>query len=195
MYSSYKSAVEYYNTPSTERTITYSQYKGPTQHPVKESYVHTISNVPSVSGIPITREYTPTETEKKPTLKWETKQYSNLSDPKVWGPAFWFTLHTGAAKYPISASPIVADRMKSYIMGIPVMLPCTICQTHASNHIEKNKCNLDDICSGRDKLFKFFVDFHNIVNKRYNKSMVSVEEAYKMYNGGIDVSTMTIQNN
>ena len=27
---------------------------------------------------------------------------------------------------------------------------------------------------GREKLFAFFVDFHNIVNKRYNKPIVSV---------------------
>ena len=73
------------------------------------------------------------------------------------------------------------------------MLPCAVCQVHATNHIEKNKEHLDDICSGRDKLFKFFVDFHNIVNKRYNKRIVSVEEAKRMYNGGIEVSTMTLK--
>ena len=157
------------------------------------------NNTPIQVQVPQTRspdqEYKSNTSNKTPTVKWETKNYSNLSDPKVWGPAFWFMLHTGAVKYPKLASPIIADKMKSYIIGIPTMLPCVVCQTHATNHIEKNMCNLDDICSGRENLFKFFVDFHNIVNKRYNKPIVSVEDAYKMYDGGINVNTMSIQNN
>ena len=120
-----------------------------------------------------------------------TRYYTNLSDPEVWGPSFWFTLHNGASKYPISASPLVIERMKGYILGIPFMLPCIACKVHATNHIEKHKKDLDRICSGRDNLFKFFVDFHNIVNKRYNKPIVSYEEAYKIYDNGVNVSVMT----
>jgi hypothetical protein len=201
MYSLYKSSAECYNSP-IKQVIKYSAYKGPVQAPIKENYN---SNRCMQNHIPIkvyvppdktpVQEYKPKPSDKTPTIKWETKQYSNLSDPKVWGPAFWFILHTGAAKYPLSASPIISGKMKSYIIGIPTMLPCIICQTHATNHIEKNMCNLDDICSGRDKLFKFFVIFHNIVNKRYNKPVVSVEDAYKIYNEGINVNIMTIKNN
>lgn len=201
MYSSYKSAAECYNAP-TKHGIQHSPYKGPMKVTVKENYNsnrcmqnNTPIQVPTSSKQPPVQEYKPNTRNKTPTVKWETKNYSNLSDPKVWGPAFWFTLHTGAAKYPKIASPIIADKMKSYIIGIPTMLPCVVCQTHATNHIEKNKCKLDEICSGREKLFKFFVEFHNIVNKRYNKPIISVEDAYKMYDSGINVNTMTIQNN
>jgi len=105
----------------------------------------------------------------------------NTSDPKIWGPPFWFTLHNGAVKYPIKASPIFADRMKGFILGLPVMIPCDKCQDHATAHIEANWSRLDDVVSGRDKLFKFFVDFHNKVNKRYNKPEISYESAYKLY--------------
>jgi len=174
MYSNYKTAIEYYKNP-IKRSINYSQYRGPVQHTqhVKESYIEPVNVV-------------------IPQIKWEKVEYTHMSDPEVWGPAFWFTLHNGAAKYPISASPITKNRMKSYILGIPFVLPCEACKIHATNHIEKNKNNLDDICSGMKKLFKFFVDFHNIVNKRYNKPIVSLEDAHKMYSGGIGVSTMTI---
>ena len=48
-------------------------------------------------------------------MKWTTLQYANSSDPNVWGPAFWFTLHNGAARYPIKASPICKESMKMNI--------------------------------------------------------------------------------
>ena len=72
------------------------------------------------------------------------------------------------------------------------MLPCEVCQGHANNHIQKHKANLDTITNGRENLFKFFVDFHNIVNKRYNKPIISVKDAYKLYNNGANVNTMVI---
>jgi hypothetical protein len=176
----YKTAIEYYQQP-VKRSVNYSRYKGPVVH-TKERYV---------PPVPVVDNHTATSSQSDTHMKWQTKHHVNTMDPKVWGPSFWFTLHNGAARYPIAAAPVAKDRMKGYIIGIPGMLPCAVCQTHATNHIENNRDNLDDICSGREKLFKFFVNFHNIVNKRYNKPVVSVEEAYKMYNGGIRVSTMT----
>jgi hypothetical protein len=68
--------------------------------------------------------------------------------------------------------------MKGFILGLPVMVPCEECSTHATAFIEGNYDRLDDIVSGRMKLFNFFVDFHNKVNKRYKKKEISYEEAY-----------------
>jgi len=124
-------------------------------------------------------------------IKYETKNHIHTIDPRVWGPAFWFTLHNGASKYPISATPITQNKMKGFILGIPIMLPCDLCKSHAINHIEKHKNKLDDICSGREKLFSFFVDFHNIVNVMYNKPIISVEDAYKMYGQGVNITVLS----
>ena len=33
-----------------------------------------------------------------------------------------------------------------------------------------------------EHLFKFFVDMHNMVNKRYGKPEMSLEDAYRLYN-------------
>ena len=81
--------------------------------------------------------------------------------------------------------------MKGFILGLPYMIPCEKCQFHANNHIMKVKHKLNEICSGRDNLFSFFVDFHNIVNQRYNKPIVSLNDAYKIYNGPVTVSKLS----
>jgi len=109
------------------------------------------------------------------------RKYTGSTNQEVWGPLFWFTLHNGAARYPLRASPITKERMKGFILGIPVMVPCNDCSEHAVAFIEGSYHVLDDICSGRMKLFNFFVDFHNRVNNRYNKPLMGYDEAYALY--------------
>jgi hypothetical protein len=176
----YKTAIEYYKQAPVKEYINYSHYQGP----VKE-YI----NYSDYQG-PVKKQK---QIQEKPTpeMNWKTKHHISMNDPSVWGPAFWFTLHNGSSNYPLSATPIVNNRMQGFILGIPLMLPCELCKEHASNHIENNKNNLSDICSGRDNLFKFFVDFHNIVNIRYNKPIVSVEDAYNMYDKGVNVNVLS----
>ena len=111
----------------------------------------------------------------------------SIGDPHVWGPSQWLSYHIGASKYPINASPITKDRMKNFLYGLPIMIPCEKCKLHAITYIESNCDNLDEICSGREKLFIFFVDFHNYVNQRSNKPIMSYEKARSMYYEGSNV--------
>jgi len=123
-------------------------------------------------------------------LRYEEKKHDNTSHPDVFGPAFWFTLHNGSSRYPIKASPFQAEKMKGFIRGIPVMLPCDKCTEHAQTYIEENEKNLDDIVSGRESLFRFFWEFHNVVNKRNGKLEISLEDAKKMYTGEATVLSL-----
>ena len=129
------------------------------------------------------------QNQKRINLRWEQNTYNNTSDPHIWGPAMWFTFHLGSIKYPQHPSKHVRDGMKGYTKGIPYILPCQECSEHASEYIycDKVKDCLDDIVSSRDKLFKFFVDFHNEVNKRTGKKIISYNDAYNMYNNGINI--------
>jgi FAD-linked sulfhydryl oxidase len=122
------------------------------------------------------------ENEKQFKEKNNEKEIKeNFVSPEVWGPRFWFTLHNGAINYPSLANPLCIERMKNFILAIPIMIPCHTCKDHALAYIEIHKDYLDMMCSGRDKLFKFFVDFHNYVNKRLNKPEMSYDDAYRLY--------------
>lgn len=111
--------------------------------------------------------------------------YNNTTDPKVWGPYMWFTLHTFSANYPINGgSELVKEQFRNYIRSIPFIIPCRDCSIHASSFIESVELvdkNLEKALSSRKNLFEFFVDFHNQVNKRHNKPLMSYKEAYDMY--------------
>lgn len=108
---------------------------------------------------------------------------NSVGDPKVWGPPFWYTLHVSAAHYPLNPSSIVQERMKQRILAIPYEIPCAVCRPHASAFIENNRDNLDKIVSSRENLIKFYVDFHNQVNKRYGKPLWTYQQAIDKYSG------------
>jgi hypothetical protein len=99
-------------------------------------------------------------------MKWSTQNFNGLSDPRVWGPPFWFSLHVSAASYPIHPSQIVRER---------------------AAFVEKHRKDLDNIVSSRQNLFNFYVDFHNKVNQRYGKKIWSYKEAMEYYTGGAAV--------
>jgi hypothetical protein len=173
----YKTSQNYLNSPVQNNSIVYDIYNGPKILLQESNQCNHIRQTPVKTHLNM----------KKTTTTKDT------GDPSVWGPPMWFSLHNGAAKYPIEASPICIEKMKNYIIGLPIMLPCPTCRLHATNHIEKHKKNLDIVCSNRKNLFKFFVDFHNIVNRRYRKKEMSVEDAYRLYNGDIRVTTITYE--
>jgi hypothetical protein len=150
------------------------------QQPIREAYTHFDQRG---------REYFEVDSETSTDIqaKWEPIGTANTANPSVWGPAFWFSLHNGAAKYPINASPIYVERIKNFILGIPYILPCDNCSDHARNYIAKRESELNEICKHRSSLFAFFVDMHNMVNVRLNKPTMSVDEAYKIYSGNAHV--------
>ena len=81
--------------------------------------------------------------------------------------------------------------MKDFIIAIPIMLPCLKCKDDATSFIESNLEKLDDIVSSKKNLFNFFVDFHNYVNKSYNKKIYTYEEAFILYNGDVKITKMS----
>lgn len=119
-----------------------------------------------------------------PNLHWEKEKVVNLTDPRVWGPPYWFTLHVSAANYPHNPSPIFRERIKGRLLAIPFEIPCPGCKPHAAAFIEQNKHHLDEIVSSRESLVKFYVDFHNQVNERHGKRKWSYEEAKNFYSAG-----------
>lgn len=110
------------------------------------------------------------------------------SDPKIWGPPFWFTLHVSAVHYPENPSQIVRERMKQRILAIPYELPCSTCRPHALAFLDLYKNELDRVVSNKHELGKFYTEFHNQVNERYGKEKWTYEKVFQVYSGNVKVS-------
>ena len=125
-------------------------------------------------------------------ISYETDISTDLVNPEIWGPGFWFMLQNGAARYPILAAPFVQENMKNFILGIPFMLPCRSCYPHCTAYIEEHRSELDSIVEGREKLFHFFWEFHNAVNERLGKPTITLDEAKDKYFKGRNVKVMNV---
>jgi hypothetical protein len=144
---------------------------------------------PTVFPVQQPSHFIPTKQKSEINIDYSVSD-KDLTDPEVWGPSFWFTLHNGSLSYPENASPIIAERLKGFILGLPYMLACSTCKLHAISYIEQNSSKLDDVCRGRDKLFNFFVDFHNYVNSKSGKKIFTYEEARDLYNKKASIKVM-----
>lgn len=122
-----------------------------------------------------------TKPDKSKSASKPAPKPKSFTDPRVWGPPFWFSLHVSSANYPVTASNLTRELMKNRILALPIEIPCSACRPHAHEYVESRRGELDSICSGRDSLFAFYVDFHNKVNERYGKPKVSYDEAKQMW--------------
>jgi len=172
MHSKYKINKNFYNP----------QFYIDNKNKIVETYQYTINNIPEIptQSFQPSQQYQPTQ---QLTLKQTIENVDSVADPKVWGPGLWLTLHSGATKYPEKPSLIVIEKMKNFVLGIPYIIPCENCAEHSRSFIQSKLDQLDTICSSRDNLFNFYVDFHNYVNKNLNKLLFSYEEARNKYYG------------
>ena len=145
----------------------------------------TLTTLPNLSHYfsdPMIPELKTHELEENISMITPPPNSTPTPDPTdYWGPQLWFTLHNSSKHYPMYASPLYAERMKQFIISLPVIIPCESCREHAMIYIDNYREQLDIICSGRESLFNFFVDFHNYVNQRKGKKLYSYEEAWKLY--------------
>jgi hypothetical protein len=111
----------------------------------------------------------------EPFVKQENKK-------SLWGRPLWFSLHYGALNYPTKPDTSMQEMTIGFIKGLPIMIPCDVCKNHAYEYISKLTHNqLMDITSTSEKLFRFFWDFHNMVNTKTGKATMTLKDAYSLF--------------
>ena len=97
----------------------------------------------------------------------------------VWGPATWKLLHTMVLRVDNNITNNQFIELKNIILRILHNLPCPYCTAHALSYIASS--NYKGINNISDLRF-FIFNFHNNVNKRLNKPLISYEEHVQLYN-------------
>jgi hypothetical protein len=98
--------------------------------------------------------------------------------PATWGPFGWKFIHFITLGYPVNPNNEQKQNYKFFFLSLGNVLPCSVC----SNNYKKNLLELpltDDILNERDKLIKWAIDIHNMVNKETGKPEMSYEDAIK----------------
>tara|TARA_R110000851_G_scaffold317746_1_gene481320 strand:- start:345 stop:713 length:369 start_codon:yes stop_codon:yes gene_type:complete len=84
----------------------------------------------------------------------------------IWGPRMWAEIHSTAAK----STP---TQFRKYLGTLGPRIPCEECRYHLRSYIFSNP-----LTNFEDPMI-WSIDFHNVVNKRLGKRVLTYQEAYE----------------
>ncbi len=96
----------------------------------------------------------------------------------VWGPPTWQLLHCMALKLKETATLSQIQEMKKLIERMIANLPCPICSGHAIQYFKQNHFVRVNTLQ---QLQQFIFLFHNNVNTRLSKPLLTYEEHLLIY--------------
>ena len=100
-------------------------------------------------------------------------------DPQIWGPQYWFFLHTIALSYPTKANDITKKIYYTFIHNLPLFLPIDEIGNSFSKLLDKYP--VKPYLDSRKSFIKWMHFIHNKINVSLNKPEISLDEAMKKY--------------
>lgn len=78
--------------------------------------------------------------------------------------------------YPLNPTDLDKLHYYEYIMAMQYVLPCSKCRKHMAEYLKKYPLT-SEVLANRDSLVKWGIDFHNVVNNRTGKPMLTYDQA------------------
>ena len=100
-------------------------------------------------------------------------------DPKVWGPHYWFVLHTIAISYPLNPNDVTKKKYYDFVQNIPMFIPVEEIATYFSKLL--NEYPVQPYLDSRESFIKWFWFIHNKVNEKLEKPVITLNEFYSKY--------------
>jgi len=103
-----------------------------------------------------------------------------ILDSTVWGPHFWFFLHTIAITYPKYPN---TNTKKKYYEFLHTMLPLFIPVSSMSSLFKKllDEYPVTPYLDTRDSFIRWIHFIHNKINQRLEKPQITLEKFYEEY--------------
>ena len=99
-------------------------------------------------------------------------------DPKVFGPGTWITTHVYSLVCEQSGRKRDYRQFASYTYRMIHALPCGKCRRHAVRYLDRHAIPMSKL---EGSIFRWTVDFHNSVNRRLKKPVVTEQQAREMF--------------
>jgi hypothetical protein len=91
--------------------------------------------------------------------------------PARWGASGWTFLHYVALGYPTLPTARHIREYGDFLRSIQNVLPCESCREHMAVNVRTNPPD-EALRAGKDALFAWTVDLHNVVNRALGKRTV-----------------------
>jgi hypothetical protein len=100
---------------------------------------------------------------------------SNFRNPNIWGPNYWFFLHSIADCYPEYPTDIIKKKYYEFIQNLPIFIP----NTHVSNDFCSflDKYPVSPYLDNRESFKKWVFFIHNKMNSKLGKLTITYEDS------------------
>ena len=100
-------------------------------------------------------------------------------DPKVWGPHYWFFLHTIALTYPILPNEVMRKKYYNFIQNLPLFLPIPELGNEFSKMIDRYP--VTPYLESRQDFIRWMHFIHNKINVSLDLPEKTLEETMTEY--------------
>jgi FAD-linked sulfhydryl oxidase len=101
-------------------------------------------------------------------------------DSRVWGPPFWFFIHTIAMNYPDRANDVTKRKYYEFVQNLPLFIPNVEMGNRFSRLLDKYP--VTPYLDKRESFIRWTVFIHNKINKIIGKPEMDLEDAIEKYN-------------
>ena len=107
------------------------------------------------------------------------KQVKNIMKTEIWGPKYWFVLHSIARTYPENPNDTTQKIYYSWIRNLPLFLPDKSIGNSFASVLDEYP--VTPYLDSRLSLMKWMHYIHNVINKKLGKERISFIEAMKIH--------------
>ena len=100
-------------------------------------------------------------------------------DPKIWGPHYWFMLHTISLNYPIRPNDVIKKKYYDLMQNAPSLLPHKISRDTMTALLDAYP--VSPYLDSRQSFIQWIHFIHNKTNEILNKPTITLSEFYTRY--------------
>ena len=100
-------------------------------------------------------------------------------DPNIWGPHYWFMLHTISLNYPVRPNDVIKKKYYDLIQNIPSLLPHKISRETMTSLLDAYP--ISPYLDSRKSFIQWTHFIHNKMNEILNKPTITLSEFYTRY--------------
>ena len=100
-------------------------------------------------------------------------------DPTVWGPHYWFFLHTISMSYPNRPNAVTKKKYYEFIQNLPLFIPVESISGELSKLIDEYP--IAPYLDNRESFVRWVWFIHNKINQKLDKPQITLNEFFVKY--------------
>lgn len=100
-------------------------------------------------------------------------------DPKIWGPYYWFVLHTISLTYPLNPNETIKKKYYDFIHNLPLFIPISTFGNRFSEILDNYP--VTPYLDSRESFTKWMHFIHNKINSYIGNDEITMDVAMVRY--------------